>query len=295
MTEVRALEQRPDGIAVFEIGEAAPGAPTVLAAHGITSNSEVWVPAARALAGRARVIAFDMRGRGGSFNAPPPYGVSVHIADMLELLDSLELERPLLAGHSLGAYVISALASEHPDRAAGVLLVDGGLRIPGSEGVDPQEFAAALLGPTLERLNMHIESREAYRDWWRGHPALAEGQIAEEDLIAYADHDLLGNQPPFQCAVSASAVRADAEELPTMGATADQVQLPARLLSATRGLRNEPHPMHPRELVEQWVAARPETRRATVVEDSNHYTVAMGPRGAEAVASAVIELAAVAG
>jgi pimeloyl-ACP methyl ester carboxylesterase len=289
--EMSALKRPPGGVAVFQLGRAAPGAPTVLAAHGITSSSRVWVPAARALAGRATLIAFDLRGRGASSRVGEPYGIKAHVADMLSILDALELERALLAGHSLGAYVAAMLASEHAERADGVLLVDGGLKIPGSENVDPQQFANALLGPTLERLSLSFDSREAYRDWWRAHPALAGGQISDEDLIAYADHDLRADGPPFRCSVSERAVRADAQELFPLGATAERLELPARLLCAERGLRNEPPPMHPWELAREWVDARPGQRDATLVEDSNHYTVAMGPRGALTVASAILELA----
>jgi pimeloyl-ACP methyl ester carboxylesterase len=288
--EISALKRPPSGVAVFQLGAASPGAPTVLAAHGITSNSRVWVPAARSLAGRARLIVFDLRGRGASSGAGEPYGINAHVADMLSILETLELERALLAGHSLGAYVVSMLASEHPERVAGVVLVDGGLKIPGAEDVDPQQFANALLGPTLERLSLRFGSREAYRDWWRAHPALAGSQVEEEDLVAYADQDLHDDGPPFRCSVSEHAVRVDAEELVSLGATADRLELPARLLCAERGLRNEPPPMHPWKLVQEWVDARPHERAATLLEDSNHYTLAMGPRGAPLVASAIMEL-----
>src|SRR5437588_9303449 len=104
------------------------------------------------------MLAFDLRGRGASSGVGEPFGIDAHVGDMLSSLDTLELERPLLAGHSLGAYVVAKLASERPQRAAGVLLVDGGLQIPGSEDVDPKRFANALLGPMLERLSMSFDS-----------------------------------------------------------------------------------------------------------------------------------------
>ena len=50
---------------------------------------------------------------------------------MIAVLDALGLERALVVGHSLGAYIASALAAAHPDRVAGLVLVDGGLPIPG--------------------------------------------------------------------------------------------------------------------------------------------------------------------
>ena len=289
--EIRELQRPPSGVAVVQLGGAEPGAPTVLAAHGITSNSRVWVPAARALAGRARLIAFDLRGRGASSEVGEPYGIEAHVADVLSILETLELERPLLAGHSLGAYVVALVANRHPERAGAVLLVDGGLKIPGTDNVDPQQFANALLGPTLERLGLSCDSREAYRDWWRSHPALTGGQIPDEDLIAYADQDVRAGGPPFRCSVSERAVRADAQEIVSLGAAADSLEQRARLLCAERGLSNEPPPMHPWWLAQDWVQSHPEQRDATLVEGSNHYTVAMGPSGAATVAAAMLELA----
>ena len=46
----------------------------------------------------------------------------------------------MIAGHSLGAYIAARLATLHPDRVESLVLVDGGLTIPGSADVDPEEF-----------------------------------------------------------------------------------------------------------------------------------------------------------
>ena len=72
-------------------------------------------------------------------------------------------------------------------------------------------------------------------------------------------------------------------------ATADarSLQTPAVLLCAPRGLQNEPNPMQPLELVREWEAQAPESRRGLQVPDVNHYTIAVGRRGAEAVAAEI--------
>ena len=58
-------------------------------------------------------------------------------------------------------------------------------------------------------------------------------------------------------------------------------------LCAPRGLQNEPNPMQPLELVREWEAQAPESRRGLQVPDVNHYTIAVGRRGAEAVAAEI--------
>jgi len=172
------------------------------------------------------------------------------------------------------------------------VLVDGGLPIPGTEGAEPQAFLDAFLGPALARLRMQFVSHEAYRDWWRAHPALAGGEVEDSDLVAYADYDLTGTEPELRSAVSEAAARADAAALFELGEDARRLTVPATLLCAPRGLQDDPNPMQPPALVREWAAEAPELRRAIEVPDVNHYTIVLGARGARAVAR---EVAAAAG
>lgn len=285
-----ALQDRRDidvhggSLAVFRLGR---GTRPALAVHGITSNSHAWKAVARALEGRASLAAPDLRGRGRSAALPEPYGVAAYAHDMLAVLDQLELERTVVVGHSLGAYIVARLAADHPDRVHAVVLVDGGLTIPGAQRTDPQTFIDAFLGPVLARLRERFPSREAYHQWWRAHPACGSDDIADPDLFAYADHDLVGVEPELRSSVVEDAVRADAEEVLEIGKAAHRLTVPATLLSAPRGLLDEPNPMQPLELVEAWVADAPDQRRAVQVPGTNHYTLLLGEPGARAVAEVV--------
>jgi lipase len=260
---------------------------TVLAVHGITSSSRTWVAVNRALDGRARLIAPDLRGRGRSHQLPPPYGIAAHAADMAAVLEHEGVRSALAIGHSLGAYIVARLAHDRPDLVRSVLLVDGGLPIPGSQGVDPQAFLETFLGPAIARLQMTFPSREAYREWWRAHPAIGSDDVASEDLAAYADHDLVGQEPELRPAVATEAVREDAADLVRFGNAAGVLEQPARILCAPRGLQNEPRPMQPLELCQGWAAAAPDRRQATLVENVNHYTIVLGRPGASVVADAI--------
>lgn len=274
-------------VAAFRLSEAREGAPVVVAVHGITSNSRAWIAVARELGQAVALVAVDLRGRGASNEFGGPYGMAAHARDLLAVLDALGLERPVLAGHSLGAYVVARLAAEHPDRVGALVLVDGGLRIPGTEQVEPQAFLDAFLGPAVARLTMRFESRDAYRAWWRAHPAIANGDVADADLAVYADHDLVGGEPELRSSVSEDAVRADAADLFALGSDAAALTAPATLLVAPRGLQDDPHPMQPLALAREWAAGSPELRRATEVPDVNHYTIVLGAAGAKAVARAI--------
>jgi pimeloyl-ACP methyl ester carboxylesterase len=272
-------------LAVYRFGD--PSRPAVLAVHGITSNSQCWRAVGRALSERASIIAPDLRGRGRSGELPGPYGITAHVHDLVAILDQLGLERVVAVGHSLGAYVVARLAAGHPDRVAAAILIDGGLTIPGTADADPDEFGERFLGPVLARLHERFPSQEAYRDWWRAHPALADKDVLPEDLIAYADHDLVGEPPELRSSVAYEAVRVDGAEVFGVGEAAHVMRVPATLLCAPRGLLDGPDPMQPFPLAQAWAKEVPHQREAILVPGTNHYTIVMGTSGASEVADAI--------
>jgi pimeloyl-ACP methyl ester carboxylesterase len=273
-------------LAAFRIGRAADDSrEPVVAVHGITANSRAWLAVARALEGHAALLAPDLRGRAASAALPGPYGIEAYAGDLLAVLDFCGLERAVLVGHSLGAYVVARFAADHPSRVGAAVLLDGGLTQPLPLGVDPQDVVKAALGPALARLEMTFASRAAYRDWWRAHPA---SDVADEDLAAYADHDLAGSEPELRSGVVADAVRTDASELTEMGKPAQRLSVPVELLLAPRGLLNDANVMIPPDLARVWADADPALRRVCEVPDVNHYTLVMGAAGAGAVAEAIV-------
>ncbi|MGZ4166391.1 MAG: alpha/beta fold hydrolase [Solirubrobacteraceae bacterium] len=274
------------GLATYRLGASRPGAPLALAIHGITSTSRTWLPTARALGERAALIAVDLRGRGRSSELPRPCGLDVHVRDMVAVLDAFGLERAVIAGHSLGAYIAARLARRHPERVAGLVLVDGGLTIPESADAEPAEFIARFLGPTFERLEMTFPDLAAYQAWWAAHPAVAAADVSRADLDAYAAHDLVGSPPQMRSAITPEVVRDDGLDL-FEEPDAAQLTVPAVFLAAPRGMVDDPHPMQPIADVEAWAAGDPERRRATLVPDTNHYSIAWGAHGARAVADAI--------
>lgn len=74
---------------------------------------------------------------------PGPYGIVAHADDMAAVLDAHGVRRTVLVGHSMGAFVACQTAVRHPDRVAGVLLVDGGHGLPVPPGTDVDD----VLGP----------------------------------------------------------------------------------------------------------------------------------------------------
>jgi pimeloyl-ACP methyl ester carboxylesterase len=274
-------------LAVWSRGApAGSGAPVVLAAHGITGNNTAWIPVQRLLGADHTFVGADLRGRGRSNEISGPFGMAAHSDDQLAVLDHLGVERAIVVGHSMGGYVMARFAADHPDRVQRLVLVDGGLSRPIPEDVDVQQMLAAVLGPALARLSQTFTAAAEYHDFWRAHPAFGNGDIDDADLVAYADHDLVGEPPQLTSSVMEQAVRADGADVFTAGEPANRLTCSTVLLRAPRGLLDEPTPLIAADLAAEWAAARPDHREVIEVDDVNHYTILMG-RGAKSVAGTI--------
>jgi pimeloyl-ACP methyl ester carboxylesterase len=108
--------------------EQGAGAP-VLLVHGIADGAAGWREVSRALAGEARVIAYDRRGYGGS-DAPEPYErttVEEQAEDAAMLLRGLDAAPAVVCGRDLGAVVALDLVRRYRELVRAVALVDPAL------------------------------------------------------------------------------------------------------------------------------------------------------------------------
>jgi thioredoxin len=85
--------------------------------------------------GGHRVIAYDARGHGRSAPAPE-YGYDALAADLVAVLDAAGIERAVLAGASMGAHTIAALALAHPERTAALVLITPAFDPDGDPGLE---------------------------------------------------------------------------------------------------------------------------------------------------------------
>ncbi|WP_031090516.1 alpha/beta hydrolase [Streptomyces sp. NRRL WC-3549] len=277
-------------LAVLRWPATVPQAPAVLALHGITANGLSWGPVARHLAGRATLVAPDLRGRAGSARLPGPYGIAVHADDTAALTEALSLDRPVLAGHSMGAFTAALAAVRHPGLFGRLLLVDGGVGFPAPTHLSPDELMTAVIGPAMDRLSMTFQDRAAYRAFWQAHPALADRWTPEVD--AYIQRDLVGAEPAMRSSCRLEAVRTDGVGLfdEDVLAAVRGLPSPATLLWAERGLMDEPQGLYDRERL---AAAALDGTGVTprCVPDTNHYTVLTGETGAARVADLLLAAA----
>ncbi len=249
----------------------------VLMVHGITSSHMGWPRVIRAMNGDHDVYAPDLRGRGASNTLPPPFGFAAHVEDLITLLDFYELPSVVYVGHSLGAYIGLDLARAAPSRLRGLVLIDGGIALPPRPGSTPAEVIKRILGPALVRLEQVYPDREAYHRFWQSHPAFQDEDAWNDDVAAFADYDLEGAAPEFRSRVNSAAVEADAHGPldRAMVNRIDEVGLPMLLLTAPRGLLNQPEPLLPTAAIAEKLAHNKNLSCAEI-SDTNHYSITMG-------------------
>ena len=112
-------------VALEVLDWGGPGVPVVfLAGRGQTAHSfEGFAPL---LAQRYHIYGITRRGYGASSRPTTGYLADRLADDVLAVVDSLRLTKPVLAGHSLAGQELSSIGSRHPEKVAGLVYLDAG-------------------------------------------------------------------------------------------------------------------------------------------------------------------------
>jgi pimeloyl-ACP methyl ester carboxylesterase len=101
--------------------------PPLLWVHGAGGDHTHWPPQLRRLPGLT-VYAPDLPGHGRS-EGPGCRTIADYAANVLALLDALDVERAIIGGHSMGGAIAQTLALDSPERVAGLILVGTGAKL----------------------------------------------------------------------------------------------------------------------------------------------------------------------
>jgi pimeloyl-ACP methyl ester carboxylesterase len=95
--------------------------------HGFGNEAHIWDDFAPIVAPHYRTVAKDLRGHGDSAHDPEcRYDYDSHVADLEAVTAALGIERMVLVGHSFGGRTATLFAARHPERMAGLVIVDIG-------------------------------------------------------------------------------------------------------------------------------------------------------------------------
>ncbi|HYO89323.1 MAG TPA: alpha/beta fold hydrolase [Candidatus Limnocylindrales bacterium] len=132
--------------------EEAGSGPAVVFVHAGIADHRMWDDQWEAFAAHYHVVRYDTRGYGQTTTEDVPYS---NRADLLALLDHLNIGRATLIGCSRGGQIAADFALEHPDRAAALVLSCAGL---GGLAYEPDEEMV---------LSDEAEAAEEAGDWAR--------------------------------------------------------------------------------------------------------------------------------
>jgi N-formylmaleamate deformylase len=98
--------------------------PPLVLAHGITDDGMCWTPSAEVLAKDFDVVMVDARGHGKSDAPEDGYTLQNLGMELAGVIQALELDKPILLGHSMGAITALVAAGLYPTLPRAILLED---------------------------------------------------------------------------------------------------------------------------------------------------------------------------
>lgn len=153
-----------DGLALHYCDYAGdPTRPPLLCLHGLTRNCRDFTEFAERYSPAFRVLCLDFRGRGMSDYDPfaARYTPLTYAADVVELLDRLEIPQAVFVGTSLGGLVTMTVGAMAAQRIAGAILNDIG---------------PALNRAGLDRIGSYLGKAAAFGSWEEAGRAIAASQ-----------------------------------------------------------------------------------------------------------------------
>jgi pimeloyl-ACP methyl ester carboxylesterase len=127
--------------------------PDIVLLHGLSGNLAVWhLRMLPLLQDRFRLTTYDLRGHGNSSMPPAGYATRDMARDLLALLDALDIEAPVLLGHSFGADIALHFALLFPARVSKLVLIEPGIPALISDRQHPGWEGWTYWSEVLERL-----------------------------------------------------------------------------------------------------------------------------------------------
>jgi pimeloyl-ACP methyl ester carboxylesterase len=169
---------------VLRLPGPTPAGPPVVMLHGIVIDnlSSFFYTLAHPVAATNPVVLYDLRGHGRSERPATGYRMADHVADLDGLLGGLGITEPVvLLGNSVGGGIAVSYALAHPDRVAGLVLVEAHVPAPG--GAEGMAGMLRRIG-TLARQGLDLEPqlRRDRRVDRASLPALEELGLGEEQI-----------------------------------------------------------------------------------------------------------------
>ena len=270
MAEPTMIKAKGSGIAI-QLAVWEGTGKSILCIHGLTANSRFWDCVASALSPAHKIIAMDLRGRGLSDKPPTGYSIEHHCRDILSLMNDQGLERTVLMGHSLGAFISLVFSALYPQKVDQLILVDGGGKL--SKAQWARVFKS--IKPSLDRLGQVFPSFGDYLSQMKQAPFLQPWNTYMETYFRYEIEEVGGGVrsrvDPKHIEEESTNIR---NEDPSQFYT--KVICPTLILRATKGMLAKDDVVLPDNVAERMIRKIPNAKKVDV-KGANHYSILFQP------------------
>lgn len=243
----------------------------IFCVHGITANCRCWDVLASALVPQYRVFAMDLRGRGQSEKPATGYALEYHMRDINCLLDDMGVDRAVIMGHSLGAFIALAFGAEYAHRVDRLILVDGG----GDLSQEQLDNVFVGIKPALDRLGQVFPSEKAYLKKMSEAPYIKPWSSAIE---TYYRNEIEPVEGGVHTNIHPAHIQEEAANFRKVKCAPfyPKVKSNVLVLRATNGLLSKDDILLPEDVIDKMIREIPDARRFDA-DGMNHYGIIFQP------------------
>lgn len=130
--------------------ETGSGESPIVFVHGWSCDHTFFAPQADHFSTTHRCVSVDLRGHRGLDAPRGSATIPTHAADVVGLCEALGIERPVIAGHSMGGSIALEMAAQNPVLPAALVLVDPAFPLPSDAIAQLEAFVGALESPDYQ-------------------------------------------------------------------------------------------------------------------------------------------------
>jgi len=191
--------------------------PVVVFVHGLGASRSDWMPTARKLIGRYRVVMVDLPGHGDT-PLPDPFSFGAAGAVIDQVLAKQNPDSTIVVAHQMGGRAVLAALAAHPGRVKGVVLLDVPVGIPAQIDDQQKKQFLEFMDRSYETVTKMMfsalgrdttQSKDIYAMYAQTSPATVKAYI-REGFYSDGNKDARASKVPLQLLLTSRVFKADA-------------------------------------------------------------------------------------